>query len=240
MPRYAPWLVGLLVGLGMPMTAWADRVHLSNGRVVEGIIVEETASRMKVQMAWAGYIWIHPEQIVSIEPGTEVSHRELLARWETEYEGAQERERVREAFEQAQLAKGLVRYRGRWLTREEFVRIEDARALEEKLRLREDEARRAAERLEAVQRENQRLQQELTRERYRLRQPLIVPHPFRRHHRRHFVRDEQGNLLRSGKHDGHQFFISPDGRHIDLEPHGAHLAFVDEEGIHHDVQRVWH
>jgi hypothetical protein len=230
--------------------AWADALHLANHETLEGIIVWETDARIKVQIAWTGYVTLERVVAVEIVRGSADEHERLLVRWHEEFLSSQARERERRAFDTAQREQGLVKYRGQWVTPEElaFIREEVAREAARWQRQRrerkqlEEELNRLAQRLQALEEENQRLRNEASRQRV-----VIAPsgfflhdHLVFKHHDSNLVRDEHGNLLQVSAHEGHRFVTMPTGEHVDLQGHGGHLAFTDDEGIHHDLDRVRH
>jgi hypothetical protein len=245
-----PVLLCLAYGFVQSPT-WADQVHLSNGRTIDGVVIRESASQVVLQVAWEGHVVLDRTTVTGIERSTDAQREELLAAWRREHEAFQERERREREFEAEQLAKGLVFHRGEWITREELAVIkertlEDAqrRRDEAELKRREDEQRQRAQelqrreeelttltqRLRAMQEEQLRLQQEIIA----LRSWLARPHLVVRHAER-FVTDEHGNLLRVLDHAGHLAVVTPDGSHADLQVHDGHLSFTDRQGVHHDV-----
>ena len=238
------WASGILQVIGALAAAQADVLSLSNGRTLEGVIVEETDSHIEVQVTWRGYVSLEKVAIVSIARGDAQDHRRLRSHWQEEFLADQHRERERAAFEAAQRARGLTLYNGKWMTREEQVRIKEEQANQERLqreaaakRAAEEEAQRTAQRLQALEEENRRLQYLATQPRFWwVPQDLIIRH----HDHTNLLKDEQGNLIRVQEHDGHKFFTTTDGKHVDLQSHDSHLAFTDEQGIHHDLEPVKH
>lgn len=218
--------------------AWADVLHLSNRHTLEGIIVRETASHVKVRIAWTGYVTIDREAIVEIVREDDKVHKHRLAQWREEHLLLQQRERERRAFEAAQRERGLVRYQGQWIAQEESGLIKEEGAQKEQ-ELQEEQLQLLTQRIQALEEENRRLRGELDR-----RQQLIIPLGFLIHHHPHHqpnpFTDEQGNLIRVQEHEGHKFFTAPDGKHVDVKSHESHLAFTDEAGIHHDLTTLRH
>lgn len=243
------WVSAFLVCASWQSVAWSDVLHLANHETLEGIVVWETDARIKVQIAWTGYVTLERVVVVEIARGSADEHERLLVRWHEEFLSSQTRERERRAFDTAQRERGLVKYRGQWIIPEELALIREEAAREAARRERqqreqqqlEEELNRLAQRLQALEEENQRLRNAAGR------QPAVfVPSGFFLHdhqlvHRDpRFFRDEHGNLLRVGAHDGHRFLTTPDGEHRDVQVHGDHLAFSDEQGSHHDLERVGH
>lgn len=246
------FMVGACCWLVAQAPAWADAVHLTNGQMIEGIVIRETDSQVVLQVAWEGFVVLDRDSIASIHPAEKPERERLLAQWKEEHRAYLEQEERRRQFDIDQRAKGFILYDGQWMTKEEVAVIQEKsadkkarRKLEEDLkqerlaRKREEEERQSNEeelrtlnhRLRAMQEEQLRLQQEITALRYALTTrpllPIGVPD---------FVRDEQGNLLRVRSHDGHLSVATPDGGHADLQLHNGHLSFTDHHGQHHDVE----
>ena len=242
---------GVLCGLMLwvsdqPLTS-ADTLRLSGGRTLEGIILEDTASQVKIQVSWKGDVTLSREAVVSIARSEVSDHQRLLRQWQREFVADQRRERRRLALEAAQRARGLVRYQGRWISQDELALIQDrqrreAEAAEERQR-RDAEAKLVQERLQTLEEENRRLRWDLDQghrwwswwwnPRTIIVQERHQPDPD-------LFRDEQGNLIRVNEHEGHQFFTTTDGRHVDVQSHDGHLAFTDEQGVHHDLRLAGH
>lgn len=236
-----------LVGLGAPW-ATADLVRLPGGGL-RGIIVEETDSRIRLQFAWRGFLTLEKSSIRSITREDAQAHETLLAQWKADHEEAQRREQEQQAFEAAQAARGLVKYKGRWVAQEQMASIEEAQR-QEREREQADRERRQRQEREAAEREQisrrlQALEDENASLRQRLwaspsvafiPQPVVVRRPLPLPGEAVY-QDEQGNLIRVGQHDHHVFMTASDGTHIDLERHDGHLAFTDQQGQHHDLRR---
>lgn len=230
----------------LPAVAWADRLHLTNGRVLEGVVVRETPSQVVVQVAWEGYVFLDREAIATIEAADEPARQHLLAQWQQEFRQAQEREQQRQEFEAAQRAKGLVEYQGRWVTPQEVAAIKEEQVEAQRRRKEEQERQRAEaeaqarqaeiqeliEQLHTLQVEQARLQEELAHQRLWLRHvPVLINQCDP-----NLVRDAQGNLMRLQAHEGHRFLVTPDGRHVDVQAHADHLSFLDDRGRHQDLR----
>ena len=233
--------------MGDPQVAWGDLLQLSGGRKLEGVIANETESQIKVQVSWQGYVTVDRSSVVSIARAGKEGNQPLLRHWRRDFLADQQREHKRAAFEAAQRAKGLVMYKGSWISQTELASIQ-AKQKEEQLQkereAREEAAKQAAEeetkrterRIQALEEENLRLQRRVTRQ-----ELLIVPNTIIFHHNDpNLFQDERGNLIRVEEHEGHQFFTTTDGKHVDLQSHDGHLAFTDERGIHHNLERVAH
>jgi len=234
--------------VGWAAAAPADVVHLANRRTLEGIVVRETDAEVILQVAWEGYVVLDRASLEGIDASMPAERQQLLAQWHEEFLAFEERETRRREFEAQQLARGLIFYRGQWVTQEELAAIkaknaedeERRRAAEEAERRRVEEARAQreaelqtlTERLRSMREEQLRLQQEIISLRCWLAQPPALVGAF--------IRDEQGNLLRVQTHDGHFFIATPDGTHADLQTHDGHVSFTDQHGVHHDVEQTTH
>ena len=228
----------VLLGLSAQSRVWADVLTLANTQTIEGLIVEENESHIKVQVAWQSYVTIDRQAVVSIAQGDAHEHDQLLARWQEEFQADQQRERAQRNLEAAQRARGLVKYRGEWIKLEELITVQarkqEQQAQQERQQL-EDQLSQLAQQVRALSEENQRLRQELF---FARQQVVVLPQPVlvRHHHDPTLFTDEQGNLIRVQEHDSHQFFTTTDGKHVDLQSHDGHLAFTDEQGLHHDLR----
>lgn len=241
MQRFALSLFGLAVALCLPLSARADVLRLSNGRSIEGIIVRRTESQIKIQVAKDGYVGIPHEQVVAVTEGTEKKHEGLISQWHAEYKESQERERAQEAFQLTQLARGLVLYKGGWISQSELIRIDELQSLKKELKAQREGTEQARRELASLTQEVRRLRDELAQERTQLRSRVIFRHPFPSPHPHDsFAKDKHGNLLRLRRSDGEKFFVSPDGRHVSLAQHNDHLAFADTEGEHQDLTHTFH
>lgn len=65
---------------------WGDVITLSNGTEVEGVVVRETESQVKVQVLRASFLTFKEREIVSIVRGTPAEHERLRREWEREAE----------------------------------------------------------------------------------------------------------------------------------------------------------
>ncbi len=210
--------------------AWADRVYLSTGQTLDGIVVNETATEVKIQVLREGYLTLDRAVVEKIDGGSDADHAQLRAEWERADRNVKARAREREAFEAAQREKGMVKHQGQWITQAELEAMQqhEERLAEE--RAREEETQRTEQLIQALQEENERLQelvQVLQRE--MMRRPVVLRPDAG------LFQDEQGNLLRIREHEGHAFVISPEGSHIDLQPKGHAFTYTDQNGTQHTL-----
>ena len=81
-------LVGALIVLaGVP--AWADQIHLTNGQMVEGIVIRQTDAQVVLQIAQEGYVVLDRASIAEIVPSTEPERKRLLIQWKEEHRAFQ-------------------------------------------------------------------------------------------------------------------------------------------------------
>ena len=180
----ALFMISLMAWLSSPV--WADRIVLTNGQSLEGLIARQTDREIVLQVALEGHVVLDRASIATIEPASDAQQQRLLEHWREEQRALKEREAREQEFETQQRANGLVRYRGQWVTEEELAainaRIRDAQAerqareaLEAKLkeetaarqqeaqarRQLEEELARLTQQLCELQDEHARLQQEI-------------------------------------------------------------------------------
>ena len=244
----------VLTVLSMAGTAGADQVHLKNGQVLDGIIVREGDEEVVLEIAWESYVILDRASVLKIEMAENPERKAMLDHWRETYETFKTREERERVFEESQRAKGLVLYRGDWVTKEELALIKakvesteaeraKREAAEQSLK-REEEARKKLEmelsgvtdRLRSLQEEQIRLQQEiaslrglLARRRARWPVPRRLPRA---------VRDPQGNVLRVVTDASGTLVELADGNRCELAFDGASYNYVDASGAVHVVQPV--
>lgn len=113
----------LLAVLSLAGTAAADQVYLKNGQVLDGIVVRKGDTEVVVEIAWESHIVLDQASVVKIEMAQDAERKALLDRWHEEHEAFKSRDERQRAFEESQRAKGLIFYRGDWVTREEVASI---------------------------------------------------------------------------------------------------------------------
>ena len=212
------WMIGVAAvwWMSVPVVGWADVIEVAPGRSLEGVVIEETVSKIKVQVSWQGYVTFDRGGVVSIRRDSTGENVRLQDAWHQEALQKEQREQAQQAFEEAQRQHGYVKYRGEWITREELAMVQEEQLKKEREE-RANEFQQMTQQLKALQEDNHRLQQELVaaQQRY-LNTPRIVvvereplcPLPL--------VRDEQGNVLPLQHHDAHQFVTTTDGHHLDV------------------------
>ena len=220
------WLLfwNLFLGGCLPPTVWADVVHLTDGRKVEGIVVGETDSGVRVQVTWQGFVTLDREVVLSVVRLSDQENSRRLRRWHKDFLEDQTRQRKRDSFEAFQKRRGLVPYEREWVTPEEKSRRE------QKKKEIEAAKQKPPPKIPPVEV----IPPPITQPASPQRNGIVVRHS----HDPTLFKDEQGNLIRVREHRGHKFFKTTEGEHVDLESHNGHLSFADEGGIHHDLEPV--
>ncbi len=114
---------------GLPSSlCQADVITFGNGRTLDCIIVKEEKSSVKVQFSWGGYMTIQRPEIAGIIQESPEKNKQLLAEWKQQHQAEEHRKKDKASFEADQRSKGMVKYNGEWLTREEIDLARDKRA----------------------------------------------------------------------------------------------------------------
>lgn len=239
----------LLLSLAGPVLA--DEIRLTNGQVLEGIVIREDEAQLVVQIAAEGHIVLDRSSIAALDTSSDADRQALLERWREEQDAFKAQEARERAFEDSQRAKGLSLYRGDWVTKDELDSIKaGAKSLDEERHKREaaeqdaqreTEARKKLEgeltsltdRLARMQEEQARLQQEINSLRYvlarrRSRQWVIQFPPF--------VREPNGRQFPVRILDDRMVIELTDGTHCDLEASAGAYRYRDSAGLWHEVQ----
>jgi len=183
MPRRAPWLCGGLCGVLLlwgtaPGRVWGDVVHLSDGKMLEGIITQESETHVQVQVAWQGHVTLNRGAIVSVTRADEATQQQLLDRWKREFTADHERQEARKAFEVSQRERGLVKHQGEWVTTDELAFHQaqlQLEAAEEARKALEQELEQLKKRVATLEEENAALQEEVRRQkRWWFTRPRII------------------------------------------------------------------
>lgn len=236
----SPHLSRMLAGwlLLAPVPAHGDELRLANGQSLEGIVVDETTSQVKVQVTSQGYLLLDRAAVSSIVRASKENNQQLVEGWRRTERNVEEVKREREMLEAEQRTKGLVKHKGRWIAKEELTAITEQEARAERERQREAEAERTAQLIQTLQGETRRLQDLVAEQQRQLVYWRGLAHSP--HHDPHLFRDEQGNLLRVQHHEGHPFFVAPDGKHVDLQSQEGTLTFTDPQGVRRTLEPAYH
>ncbi|MBI4831629.1 MAG: hypothetical protein HY801_08770, partial [Candidatus Lindowbacteria bacterium] len=124
----AVFAVGLAAAPAPPLCA--DEIYFKSGYSRTAVVLSETEDTVKFKTEM-GISTISREKVDFVEKATSQENQLLLRRWR-EKESAQEqaREAKREAereFEEAQKAKGLIKFEGKWMTPKERDEMIDLR-----------------------------------------------------------------------------------------------------------------
>src|SRR5678809_1446656 len=112
-------LTAIIAALGVSVAA-ADEIQLTNGRRLTGKVTKKDGVKVTVEVG-AGTITLDAKDVSSVNPG-------------------------RTAFEEAQIARGLVLHEDRWVTKAEVQLIEKRRLeAKERAMAAEDERKRRVE-----------------------------------------------------------------------------------------------
>jgi hypothetical protein len=122
--------VCFLAGTAILTAASADEIYFKSGYSHTGVIVRETKDSISFKTEM-GMSTINREKIDFIEKATPEENQQLLKKWrdqERKLEAAKEaRIDAERKFEQEQLAKGNVKFEGKWMTPQEKEHVLDLR-----------------------------------------------------------------------------------------------------------------
>lgn len=111
-------------------TVFADEIYFTSGYSETGVVVRETDDNIRFRTEM-GMSTISKEKISFIEKASPKENQLLLKEWnEKKVRRKAEAEARREAerkFEQQQIAKGLVKFEGKWIAPEEKEKVLDTR-----------------------------------------------------------------------------------------------------------------
>ncbi len=157
------WVFTLfLLGIGACPPAWGDTLTLTNGQTLEGIIVQETPTHVRLQVALQGYVDIERQTVTGLARSDAADHGRLQAQWREEFRHGQTQADAARRFEAAQQAKGLVLYQGQWITPEVFATLQQQEhvrlAVQQELT---EKVRQLAVQVQQLQQENAQLRDQL-------------------------------------------------------------------------------
>jgi len=115
--------IGISVSLFYSIEAFADTIYLKNGNRVSGIITGESEDSVQIKINIGATVTFSKEDIKKIERESSEEHSRIKDAWGTERTRREEDEIRKKAFEEGQRKKGLVEYKGKWLTPEERERL---------------------------------------------------------------------------------------------------------------------
>jgi chromosome segregation ATPase len=117
------WFV-LLIGLLVLKPAQADTIHLKKGGRIQGVIISESEGSVEIRSN-LGTIILSRGSIAKMDRASEEENRALESEWKKEREEKEEKAREAKRFEKEQRAKGMVKYRGTWVSAEKMREIEE-------------------------------------------------------------------------------------------------------------------
>lgn len=104
--------------------AFADEIFMANGRTLKGIVAENSPQQIVLQVDVTSTVIFSPREVKTIEHWSDEQNRELEESWIKQKEIRAEEEKAKKKFEQEQASKGLIKYRGEWITKEKKEEIE--------------------------------------------------------------------------------------------------------------------
>lgn len=133
MKRYIFFLI-VLGMVGWPDVAGADIVCLKNGNIIEGIIVQDTDRLLEMEVFLNAKITFAKQDIAYVKKWTQDKNQALKQKWLRNKEDREKAELARQQFEVEQMAKGLVKYRGKWIPESEKDRLRTGEYVDEVLK----------------------------------------------------------------------------------------------------------
>ncbi len=167
--------IALCAWAALQTPAWADTVRFASGRTLECIVVRETESSVEVQFAYGGYMTIDRREVAGIDRADPEANHRLMDAWQQKRRADERKQQEQAEFEDKQRAKGLVKYKGEWLTKEEIELIRSKQAERERQQMQEEIAS-LRQRIMLLEYDNQRLRQELDdrRQRFYVTPPQLI------------------------------------------------------------------
>jgi hypothetical protein len=99
--------------------SFADEIYFTSGYSQTGVVIRETDDSVRFRTG-VGMSTISKDKISFIDKAAPEENRQLLRKWEEERRkkkgAAEARREAQREFEQEQIAKGLVRFAGKWMT----------------------------------------------------------------------------------------------------------------------------
>ena len=117
--------------LAMPNTPlWADEIYFSSGYSRTAVVIRQTDSTITLKTEM-GISTLSRDKVDFVEKATDEENQLLLRKWrrkDLELKEARETQRAaKQRFEEAQRAKGLIRFEGNWMLPEEKQEILELR-----------------------------------------------------------------------------------------------------------------
>ena len=102
---------------------YADTIHLKNGNKVSGIITYENDDTVAIKINIGAVVTFFKSDIEKIDRDSE-QHAEIENTWQQERAERESAIDVQSSYEEKQEEKGLVKYKGKWVTPEEKERLQ--------------------------------------------------------------------------------------------------------------------
>ena len=121
------------------ITSWAveaeaDIVCLNNGSIIKGIIVQDTEKVLQMEVFLGAKITFAKQDIAYVKKWDEEKNEGLRDRWIEDRKEREKAELVRQEFEARQKEKGLVKYKGKWISESEEDKLKTREYINEVLR----------------------------------------------------------------------------------------------------------
>ena len=104
----------------------ADSVYLKKGNKVSGIITKEGKDSIEIKINIGATVTFSREDIDKIEKDSDTEHVGMEDRWKDEKAKREVGDITEDVFKEEQEQKGLVEYKGKWVTPEERERMQAA------------------------------------------------------------------------------------------------------------------
>jgi len=119
--------------------AGADLVCLTNGNIIEGIVVRETDGILEMEVFLGAKITFAKADVAYVKTWGEEENQALREKWLRDREERKKAELARQEFETKQREKGLVKYQGDWISETEKDKLKTREYIDDVLRKKEEE-----------------------------------------------------------------------------------------------------
>lgn len=104
-------------GIGLAaVSVRADIIILKNDQELEGIIIKSSRGSIELQVSDKGFVSIDSATVVSVKRETVKQNSDRVLAWREQSLRALKEAQVMEAVERSQADKGLVKFKGEWMT----------------------------------------------------------------------------------------------------------------------------
>ena len=112
-----------IISLFSPAIASADTIYLKNGSKVSGIITKETEKSVEIKINIGAKVTFSREDIKDIERDSDEKNTKMEELWQIQRGKNEVEEIEKSASLEENIKKGLVQYKGEWVTPEEKERL---------------------------------------------------------------------------------------------------------------------